>query len=59
MSLHGDNVSGQYNGRLLPDIVPLHFVVTQAPILVWFDSSIIDIISTFLVTMYYSRYVEL
>ena len=26
----------------------------QAPILVWFDSSIIDIISTILVTMYYS-----
>ena len=27
--------------------------------LVWFDSSIIDIISTILVTMYYSRYVGL
>ena len=38
--------------------IPLHFLVTQAPILVWFDSTIIDI-STILVTMYYSRYVGL
>ena len=34
--------------------VPLHFfLVTQAPILVWFDRTIIDIISTILVTMNY------
>ena len=31
---------------------------SQAPILVWFDSTIINI-STLLVTMYYSRYVGL
>ena len=40
---------------------PLHFsVYPKAPILVvWFDSTIIDIISTILVTMYYSWYVGL
>ena len=32
---------------------------TQAPILVWFDGTIIDIISTILVIMYYSGYVGL
>ena len=31
----------------------------QAPILVWFDGTIIDIISTILLTMYYSVYVLL
>ena len=37
-------------------ISPLHFT---APILVWVDGTIIDIISTSLVTMYYSGYVGL
>ena len=31
---------------------PYIFLFTQAPILVWFDGTIIDIISTILVTMY-------
>ena len=37
---------------------PYIFLVTQAPILVWFDSTIIDI-SIILVTMYCSGYVGL
>ena len=37
---------------------PYIFVFTQAPILVWFDSTIVDI-STILVTMYYSGYAGL
>ena len=32
---------------------------TQAPIPVWLDGTITDIISTILVTMYYCGYVEL
>ena len=40
----------------LPDMILLF---TQAPILVWFDGTIIDIISTILLTMYYSVYVLL
>ena len=39
---------------LLPDIL----LFTQAPILVWFDGTIIDI-STIPLTMYYSFYVLL
>ena len=43
----------QYTSGFLPDIL----LFTQAPILVWFDGTIIDIISTILLTMYYSVYV--
>ena len=39
----------QYTSGFLPDIL----LFTQAPILVWFDGTIIDI-STILLTMYYS-----
>ena len=48
------NISVQYNGGFLPDII----LLTQAPILVWFDGTIIDI-STTLLTMHYSVYVLL
>ena len=44
----------QYTSGFLPDIL----LFTQAPILVWFDGTIIDI-STILLTMYYSVYVLL
>ena len=44
----------QYTSVFLPDIL----LFTQAPILVWFDGTIIDI-STILLTMYYSVYVML
>ena len=44
------------NSGFLPDIL----LFTQAPIFVWFDGTIIDIIiSTILLTMYYSVYVLL
>ena len=44
------NGSVQYTtSGFLPDIL----LFTQAPILVWFDGTIIDIISTILLTMYY------
>ena len=39
----------QYANGFLPDIL----LITQAPILVWFDGTIIDIIGTILLTMYY------
>ena len=54
------SVFGRYPCMAIIDIVvyPYIFLVTQAPILVWFDSTIVDI-STTLVTMYYSRYVGL
>ena len=39
--------------------LPYILLFTQAPILVWLDGTIIDIISTILVTMYYSGYVGL
>ena len=42
----------QYTSGFLPCIL----LSTQAPILVWFDGTIIDII-TILLTMYYSGYV--
>ena len=44
----------QDTSGFLPDIL----LFTQAPILVWFDGTIIDI-STILLTMYYSVYVML
>ena len=45
---------------LIVDLSPIDILLsTQAPIFVWFDGTIIDIISTILVTMYYSDYVEL
>ena len=40
----------QYTSGFLPYIL----LFTQDPILVWFDGTIIDIISTILLTMYYS-----
>ena len=40
----------QFISGFLPDIL----LFTQAHILVWFDGTIIDIISTILLTMYYS-----
>ena len=40
------------------EFLPYILLFTQAPILVWLDGTIIDII-TMLVTMYYSGYVEL
>ena len=43
-----------YTGGFLPDIL----LFTQAPILVWFDGTVIDI-RTILLTMYYSVYVLL
>ena len=43
-----------YTSGFLPYIL----LLTQAPILVWFDGTIIDI-STILVTMYYCGYVGL
>ena len=45
----------QYTSGFLPYIL----LFTQAPILVWLDGTIIGIISTILVTMYYSGYVGL
>ena len=45
-----------YTSGFLPDIFLLF---TQAPILVRFDGTIIDIISTILLAMYYSVYVLL
>ena len=45
----------QYTSGFLPDVL----LFTQAPILVWFDGTIIDIISTILLTLYYSGYVLL
>ena len=44
----------QYTSGFLPYIL----LFTQAPIFVWLDGTIIDM-STILVTMYYSGYVEL
>ena len=44
------NVIVQYTSGFLPDIL----LFTQAPILVWFDGTITDIISTILLNMYYS-----
>ena len=41
--------------EFLPDIL----LFAQALILVWFDGTIVDIISTILSTMYYSVYVLL
>ena len=44
----------RYTSGFLPNIL----LFTQAPSLVWFDSTIIDInFSTILLTMYYSVYV--
>ena len=43
----------QYTSGFLPDIL----LFTQAPFLVWFDGTIIDI-SNILLIMYYSGYVE-
>ena len=43
---------------VLYSILVYILLFTQAPILVWFDGTIIGI-STILVTMYYSGYVEL
>ena len=49
----------QYTSGFLPDILLFTQAPnTQAPILVWFDGSIIDI-STILLSMYYSVYVLL
>ena len=48
------NISVQYNGGFLPYIL----LFTQAPILVWFDGTIIDT-SIILLAMYYSGYVGL
>ena len=45
----GINVSVQCNGGFLPDSL----LLTQAPIFVWFDGTIIDI-STILLIMYYT-----
>ena len=45
----------QYTSGCIPYIL----LFTQVPILVWLDGTIIDIISTILVTMYYSGYVGL
>ena len=45
------NGTVQDTGGFLPDIL----LFTQAPILVWFDGTIIDIIITFLLTMYYNN----
>ena len=39
-----------FNSGFLPYIL----LFTQAPFLVWFDGTIIDIISTILLTMYYT-----
>ena len=47
----------QYTSGFLPYSHILLF--TQAPILVWLDGTIIDIISTILLTMYYSGYIGL
>ena len=48
----GINGIVQNTSGFLPDIL----LFTQAPIPVWFDGTIIDIISTILLTMYYSVY---
>ena len=55
-SLHDVSVNGivQYARGFLPYIL----LFTQAPILLWFDGTIIDI-STILLTMNYSGYVGL
>ena len=45
----------QDTSGILPDIL----LFTQAPILVWFVVTIIDIISTILLTTYYSVYAML
>ena len=45
----------QYTSGFLTYIL----LFTEAPVAVWFDGTIIDIISTILFTMYYSGYVEL
>ena len=50
ISLHAINGNVQYTSGFLPDIL----LFTQAPILVWLDSTIIDISTIILVTMYYS-----
>ena len=42
----------QYTSGFLPYIL----LFTQAPILVWFDDTIIDIISIILLTMYYIQW---
>ena len=39
--------------------VPYISLFKQAPILIWFIGSFIDIISTILVTMYYNGYIGL
>ena len=44
---------------ILVDFPPYILLFTQAPITVWLDITVIDIISTILVTMYYSGHVEL
>ena len=44
------NVIVQYNGGFLLDIL----LLTQAPIFVWFDGTILSYIITTLLTMYYS-----
>ena len=62
------SVFGRYPCMAINDILysilviffpPYIFLFTQAPILVWLDGTIIDMISTILVTMYYSGYVGL
>ena len=35
--------------------IPYILLFTEAPVLVWFDGTIIDIISTILVIMYYNN----
>ena len=47
------NVFVQFNGGFLPDIV----LLTQAPIFVWFDGTIIIYVITTLLTMYVCMYV--
>ena len=56
VSLHDVAINGivQYTRGFLPYIL----IFTQAPILLWFDGTIMDI-STILLTMYYSGYVGL
>ena len=56
VSLHDVAINGiaQYTRGFIPYIL----IFTQAPILLWFDGTIIDI-STILLTMYYSGYVGL
>ena len=66
MPWRGFVVAVRYPCMAINDIVqhtsgflPYILLFTQAPILVWLDGTIIDIISTILVTMYYSCYVWL